>query len=148
MQYPDSMRASDADRQRVVDALQEQTGQGRLTLAEFEERSTTAYQATTLGQLRKLVTDLPVNPLPRNDFQQQWTAPWIAPQDVARMRTRAVDQRRALAMVPLAVLGVLVLSGAVSSLLWAGHMFFFPIVPLFFLFMVLRGGHGRPGYRR
>ncbi|MBO0840463.1 MAG: hypothetical protein J2O49_06565, partial [Sciscionella sp.] len=98
-------------------------------------------------QLRELITDLPVNPLPRNDFQQQWTAPFIAQQDLGRLRTQAVESRRALTMIPLAVLGVLVLSGVVSSLLWSTHGFFFPIVPLFFLFMVLRG-HGRPGYRR
>ncbi|NKQ55662.1 DUF1707 domain-containing protein [Amycolatopsis sp. K13G38] len=53
------LRASDADRERVVSQLREQVGEGRLTLDEFSERSAAAYAARTLGDLDALTRDLP-----------------------------------------------------------------------------------------
>jgi hypothetical protein len=53
------MRASDNDRQRVVDALQRHTGAGRLTLDEFAERVDVVAGARTLGELAAVVEDLP-----------------------------------------------------------------------------------------
>lgn len=52
-------RASDADRERVVERLREAAADGRLDLDEFEERMGTAYQARTYGELDRLTTDLP-----------------------------------------------------------------------------------------
>jgi hypothetical protein len=56
--HPD-LRASDAERQRVVDELRRHFGDGRLTLGEFEERSGQAYGARTVGDLTPLLADLP-----------------------------------------------------------------------------------------
>ena len=53
------IRASQADRERTVGALQREVGTGRLTLDEFAERSTEAYEARTLGELSALTRDLP-----------------------------------------------------------------------------------------
>jgi hypothetical protein len=53
------MRASDDDRQRVIDALQRHTAAGRLTLDEFTDRVGEAYSARTLGDLEALTRDLP-----------------------------------------------------------------------------------------
>ncbi len=53
------VRASDADREAVVDLLREHTGAGRLTLTEFEERAASAYAATRLAELDLLLKDLP-----------------------------------------------------------------------------------------
>lgn len=53
------MRASDADREHVVAILREQVGTGRLTLEEFSQRSATAYQSRTIGELDALTGDLP-----------------------------------------------------------------------------------------
>jgi hypothetical protein len=53
------MRASDADRQQVVDRLRAAHEDGRLKLEEFTERMGLAYQAVTYGDLAKLVADLP-----------------------------------------------------------------------------------------
>jgi hypothetical protein len=53
------MRASDADRQQVVDRLREALADGRLKQEEFTERMGLAYQAVTYGDLAKLVADLP-----------------------------------------------------------------------------------------
>lgn len=55
------MRAADRDRERVVAALREQTAEGRLTLEEFDQRMSAAYQAKTWGELGELTTDLPVD---------------------------------------------------------------------------------------
>lgn len=53
------LRASDADREQAVAALQEHTATGRITLAELDERLTAVYAARTLGDLRKVLADLP-----------------------------------------------------------------------------------------
>ncbi|MFH8370284.1 DUF1707 domain-containing protein [Streptomyces sp. NPDC018031] len=54
------MRASDAERERVADALRDAVAEGRLTMEEFEERLDAAYRARTHGELEPLVRDLPV----------------------------------------------------------------------------------------
>lgn len=53
------MRASDADRQRVIDQLRVHTADGRLTLDEFEARVGEAWAATTHGELRSVLRELP-----------------------------------------------------------------------------------------
>jgi hypothetical protein len=53
------MRASDDDRQRVIDALQRHTAAGRLTLDEFTDRVGDVYSARTLGDLAAVTHDLP-----------------------------------------------------------------------------------------
>jgi hypothetical protein len=54
-----SMRASDADRERFVEALRQHHADGRLTTEELAERSGRAYAARTFGDLDALATDLP-----------------------------------------------------------------------------------------
>ncbi|MDI9938914.1 DUF1707 domain-containing protein [Rhodococcus sp. IEGM 1351] len=59
------MRASDADRARVVHTLEHEVGTGRLTLDEYSDRVAAAYGARTLGELTVLTRDLPtLNPRP------------------------------------------------------------------------------------
>jgi hypothetical protein len=53
------MRASDADRERVVAALKEHCSAGRLTLDELPDRVERAYAAATLAELGDLTRDLP-----------------------------------------------------------------------------------------
>lgn len=55
----DHIRASDQDRDAVVAALRDAFAEGRLTLEEFQERSTVAYAGRTWGDLRELMGDLP-----------------------------------------------------------------------------------------
>jgi len=52
-------RASDAERDRVADALRRHHSDGRLSTDELEERTGRAYAATTLGDLDQLFADLP-----------------------------------------------------------------------------------------
>ena len=56
--YP-GIRASDEDRSRAAAALGEHYAAGRLTLEEFQERLDKVYAATTLGELDRLMADLP-----------------------------------------------------------------------------------------
>jgi hypothetical protein len=56
------MRASDADRQRTVEALQRHTAAGRLDLDEFADRVDRALACRTHADLAALVGDLPVEP--------------------------------------------------------------------------------------
>ena len=53
------MRASDHDRQQVVDWLRAGLDHGRLTMEEYVERMGRAYQALTYGELASLHADLP-----------------------------------------------------------------------------------------
>jgi DUF1707 SHOCT-like domain len=52
------LRASDADRERVVALLRDAHGDGRLTADEHAERVHGAYTARTLGELTALTADL------------------------------------------------------------------------------------------
>lgn len=57
--FGSSVRAGDADREATVERLRENHAEGRIDVAEFQERLDSAYEAKTLGELRKLVSDLP-----------------------------------------------------------------------------------------
>ena len=63
-----SIRASDVDREVVVATLRDAYTAGRLTLEEFDERTTAAYASKTWGELRKLTEDLPSQPILGSDI--------------------------------------------------------------------------------
>jgi Domain of unknown function (DUF1707) len=50
---------SDADRERVVQKLNAAVGEGRITLAEFEERVAGVLAARTFGEVEPFLADLP-----------------------------------------------------------------------------------------
>src|SRR5215470_9122623 len=54
-----SMRASDADRERVANVLREAAGDGRLTMEELDERLDAVYAAKTYAELEPITRDLP-----------------------------------------------------------------------------------------
>lgn len=56
--HPRDLRASDADRERVVRVLAEAMADGRLTADEHAERVNRAYSARMLGELAVLTEDL------------------------------------------------------------------------------------------
>ncbi len=53
------MRASDADRQQVIDRLRAALDEGRLKMEEYVDRMGLASQAVTYGDLAPLCADLP-----------------------------------------------------------------------------------------
>lgn len=142
MTSADEMRASDADREKAVHALQEQVGEGRLTLPEFEERSGAAYVAKTVGELRALFKDLPMDPLapPKAPWEQTVAMPGVPPWGP---RMYSINQQRSLpparragpiGALMVLLIGLLVVQGILAV---AAHVFF-PIIPLVFLLLVLR----------
>jgi hypothetical protein len=67
------IRISDADRERVTARLREHYAEGRLTSEELEERITAALSAKTVGDLRRIMADLP-DPAPVPPSMP--SAPW------------------------------------------------------------------------
>ena len=90
---PHELRASDADRERVVQVLQDAHADGRLMLDELEERLTTVYAARTLGELADVTVDLlptdeqPLNldggPVSAIFKKQQRGGRWVVPAELA-----------------------------------------------------------------
>lgn len=69
-----NLRASQVERDRVVDKLRVHAGEGRLEIEELEQRVGAALAARTHGELASLLADLPRSPsrrprghLPRGD---------------------------------------------------------------------------------
>ena len=119
----DRLRASDADRDRVADALREHYAAGRLSADELDERLTTALNARTLGELNGVLTDLPV---PARVLQPSG---WRPPQSAPPVWVTARRRPRVAPLVLLALLVTLVLPGAGWVL--------FTVLQAFLLFMLV-----------
>ena len=94
------IRASDADREHVVEILRDAYSAGRLTLEEFDERTSLAFAAKTWGGLRELTRDLP---------QQARLAipppvPEVKPARDKPLPVGASPQRRLSPMLPILVI--------------------------------------------
>jgi hypothetical protein len=61
MNTDERLRASDYDRDHVLNILRDTYVEGRITAEEFEERTGTAMSARTIGELRRLTADLPAS---------------------------------------------------------------------------------------
>jgi hypothetical protein len=57
------MLAANADRERAVDVLKASFAEGRLTKAEYDDRTARVYAARTYGELGALIADLPAGSL-------------------------------------------------------------------------------------
>jgi len=75
------LRASHADRDRVVDVLRIAAGDGLLTADELDERLEAALSARTLDELARLTADLPVASTPAGGA----AAGGVVPKDVVRI---------------------------------------------------------------
>jgi hypothetical protein len=126
------VRASDAEREQMATILRAAMTEGRLDLAEGEERLAKAYAATYRDELRGLVTDLP---------------------DGGRRALVDTPEAKAFARGMLRRhFGGVVVVGAILVGLWvlSGVAFFWPIIPLAFLFLGLAkhaAWQRRGGYR-
>jgi len=76
----EEMRASDADREAVVDRLSAHGAAGRLDADELDQRTAAALGARTVGELSALEGDLPPAPALR-PARRRRTAPgkWLPP---------------------------------------------------------------------
>jgi Domain of unknown function (DUF1707) len=88
------LRASDADRERVVEFLREQAGVGRLTPDELDERIGAALKSVTVGDLDRLIADLPRRP----------------PRSAPRRRMQPARREPGHALLPLGVFALLALA--------------------------------------
>jgi hypothetical protein len=126
-----ALRASDADRDRVVDQLSAHFQAGRLTSDEFGQRSSQALQARTLGDLDALLTDLPAVPAGGPAL--------AAPRPAGPASVRRPDFGFAAAAGLLGVLAVVAVVALLSTGHGAGGWGF--IVPVLILWRVLSRRH-------
>ena len=113
-----SIRASDADRERVVELLRQHSAEGRITSEEFDERMSAAYAAKTMGALSELTSDLPVDLAEHTRHQAE-----LARRNAAR---KPVSMQLRAAVASWASLAVLL------TVIWAvsGGGAFWPAWPL------------------
>jgi Domain of unknown function (DUF1707) len=123
------MLASDADRDRVVQALKDAYVLGRLTHDELDQRLAAALQARTTDETQALLVDLQPRPAPppplftpQAPYPQQALAPFVS-------------------WWPALLVGIVVLGALDSHNL---QFFWWMIFPAFFWF---RGGRRRFRYR-
>lgn len=138
-----TLRASDDDREKTVSRLGDHLAAGRLETAEFEERMSAAYRATTLGDLDVLMTDLPTErPEPSTSVEKPAAAPVGKPQ----RRFPHYGSWLSVSLITLAVWGISSAAAAEPVRFWPVWV----IVPwglAIVLGMGRRGhghGHGRP----
>src|SRR5580692_3746389 len=98
-------RASHADREQVVGALQAAFVQGRLTADELDERVGQALAARTYAELAALTTDLPPDPAPARQ-----PAPARRPQNMAAGRAVKAGAG-AIGVTVIAVSAVIAVAG-------------------------------------
>lgn len=108
------IRASDADRQHVVDRLQKAATDGRLTVTEADERIATAYASTFQDELTWLTDDLPGGQEP------------IGRASIGRGRVHP-------AIAAHAAIAVLLSIALIARWAGSGAEFFWPLFPMFWL---------------
>ncbi|HYH32290.1 MAG TPA: DUF1707 domain-containing protein [Pseudonocardia sp.] len=119
---PAGLRASDAEREAVADLLREAATEGRLTMAEADDRQAAAYAAVTREELAPLTADLPVDR----------PAPPPPPVPSRGRRGPLTDAARRRLAVHAAVVGFLAVFLVTR---WAIDQdpFFWPVFPVFWL---------------
>jgi hypothetical protein len=119
------LRASHADREQVVDALQAAFAQGRLTADELDERVGQALAARTYAELAALTTDLPADP-------DQARAPVPAPPPAPARRLQHTAASRAVKAGAGAV-GVTVITASATVAFISGDPAAAVIIAVFML---------------
>jgi Domain of unknown function (DUF1707) len=112
--YDGTIRASDSDRERVVEVLRQAYTEGRLDLEEFDERTTAAYAARTWDGLRELTSDLPVDVVLGADIERTRATAGALP---GQLEAGPGPHRRGPVFVPFLPIALfwLVLAGAMHT---------------------------------
>lgn len=111
------VRTSDDEREQVAAILRAAVSEGRLSLADGDERLARAYEAVYRDELRPLTADLP---------NGGWDALARTPEALAAARRHVQRHTGAVLVVAGVLVGLWLLSGA--------H-FFWPVIPFAFLFL-------------
>ncbi len=113
-----AVRAGDADREATAGYLGQAFATGYLDMAEYEERLRSAFAAHTGGELDRLVSDLPMHRLRREDPRRR-----AARRAAARMSVR-------LHVAAYLLMVVIVLTVWLAVALSAGAWYFWPVWPI------------------
>lgn len=129
------MRASDAERDRVMSQLSRHFQDGRLDTSEFNERLEAASAARTRGDLSALLTDLPTEGEP---WAATGSTPAMSPTASTASTAPAMPQQAEPARwMPVAagVFAVAIISGVIATAVGGRHGYWFPwwIIPVTFL---------------
>jgi hypothetical protein len=119
------IRASDQERESVVDVLRDAFTDGRLTFDEFEERTAAAYAAKTWGQLWELTADLPAQPQLGADLNHRPQADPSQPVPAAIRSRRAGRGRPFDRVLPVLFVWILISAAAGSPDIAAALSFVF-----------------------
>jgi hypothetical protein len=147
------LRASDAEREQVATIVRDAVGEGRLDIAEGDQRLAAIYAAKFRDELAPLVADLPAGQAMARVGQPAGGSPrgaWGPPPADWRAgrypRGRYRNGTRGVA----AHTGFVVVVAAALTLLWlvSGASFFWPAIPLFFLVLGLSRHWGWATWRR
>jgi Domain of unknown function (DUF1707) len=138
-----AIRASDSDRESVVEILRQAYTDGRLDLNEFDERTTAAYAAKTWADLRQLTSDLPVDAVLGADVGKPPVAAGTPWRPGMREPARPALPPRGPVFVPFLPIALfwLVLAGAVHA---TGLVI--PVVIFLLVGLRLAGLRGRRGH--
>lgn len=114
----ETARAGDREREHTANDLGRALTQGYLAMPEYEDRLQSAFRAQTTGELYRLVADLPVNRLRRNDPRRH-----AAQQRAARLSVKI--HLAAYVAGSLLMLGIWLAVG-----LGGGGWYFWPVWPI------------------
>jgi hypothetical protein len=110
------IRASDKERDSVVDVLRDAYTDGRITLEEFDDRTSAAYASKTWGDLRDLTSDLPVKPVLGGGLPQRPSHPQPVAQVVPAVPRQRYDGRsRPLGRLLPVIFAWIVIAAAAGS---------------------------------
>jgi len=116
------IRASDAERERTAERIREAATEGRLTMAELEERLSSTYAARMRQELDPLVADLPSPALPAQP---------------SRPAPRRLDSWDRVALSVHAVLVLALAVAVISRWVATGMVYFWPVFPIFWALVSL-----------
>jgi hypothetical protein len=113
-----AVRAGDRERERTANRLGQALAQGYLAMDEYETRLQAVFAAHTIGELRQLLADLPLDRLRRNDPRRR-----EALRKAARRSVR-------IHLAGYAAMVVIVLSVWLAVGLTTGAWYYWPIWPI------------------
>jgi hypothetical protein len=116
------LRASDADREQVIEVLKDAFVQGRLTRHELDSRAAQAFASRTYAELAAITADIPAGPA---------VAP--PPRQPARAQNRAPGNRTVRVVAIGLGLGLII----ATVIVFGGLQYSYLLLPLAFPFLVV-----------
>lgn len=113
------LRISNADRDKAIQQLQAALDEGRIDLAEFDERTKSTYEAKTNAELDLIFEDLPGGRPAEGRLAPVDRSPQAAPAEAEDGAERRPAERARLGWIhEVPALRALVLVGGICTLIW------------------------------